>query len=367
MRRQRGMVVRVRGVKKATSKGHTYYYHRKTGKRIKAQPGTAAFVAEVAQLDGENPGLERKVKGSVGALIADYRDSHDFVRLAPRTRADYQSVFDYLLELELDPFPLMALNAAGVVKLRDRAMNDRKRRFANHLLQVLCTVLNWGVARDYVERNPAAGLRKIPRPRDMAPANRPWKDQECTAVIEAASPGLRAGIGLGMFAGARIGDVQWMTWSVYDGQRLRWRQGKTGEEVDLPVDWRLRAILEAAPRGTATTIATGRGGIPYTPPGLAKAFRTLIKRLENVGAVEPGLTFHGLRHTAATRLADLGCDPRTIAAMLGHKSLAAAIHYSNAADKRRRGDAAVAALERGANAELENRVEVFQKRGTDGC
>jgi integrase len=359
------MIISVRGVKKATAKGRVYYYHRRTGQRIVAEPGTTAFALEVERLDGLRLALERKAKGTLGALIVDYRSSPAFQHLKPRTGADYQKVFDYLATI--DDMPLALLDPSTVVKLRDRTERQRKRRFANHVIQVLGTVLNWGVEHEHAERNPAAGISKVKRPSHLAPANRPWLQAECDAVLAAAPAGLRAAIGLGMFAAMRIGDVQWVTWSAYDGRRLQWRQGKTGALVDLPAHQDLRSILDVAPRGNATAIATGDRGNPYKPAGLAKAFRVLIKRLEETGAVGRGLTFHGLRHTAATRLADLGCDPRTIAAMLGHKSLAAAIHYSNAADQRRRGEVAISSLERGANAELENRPKVFQKRVSDGC
>jgi integrase len=45
-------------------------------------------------------------------------------------------------------------------------------------------------------------------------------------------------------------------------------------------------------------------------------------------------------------LADAGCDARTIADVLGHKTLAIAEHYSKEADARRRTKAAIRKLER---------------------
>ena len=48
--------------------------------------------------------------------------------------------------------------------------------------------------------------------------------------------------------------------------------------------------------------------------------------------IAKGLTFHGLRHTVATELRELGYDTRTIADMLGQKSESMAAHYSRDAD-----------------------------------
>ena len=65
--------------------------------------------------------------------------------------------------------------------------------------------------------------------------------------------------------------------------------------------------------------------------------RELRQRLEREGKIQPGLTVHGLRHTAGNVLADLGADPKTIAAMLGQVSEAAAGHYSGGTDRRPEG------------------------------
>jgi integrase len=271
----------------------------------------------------------------------------------------YGKVFDYLASI--DRMPLIQLNGAAVIKIRDRALAQKKRRFANHILQVLGTILDWGKPRDLAPGNPAAGIPKVPRPRDMVKANRAWSEAERDAVIGAATGGLKMAIALGMFAWMRIGDAVRVTWSIYDGANLEWRQGKTGDTVWLPAHRDLRALLDSASR-SATTIVTGTAGRPLMESGLAKAFRTLILQLENDGKIRDGLTFHGLRHTAGKTLADLGADPRAIQALLGHRSLSMAIHYSQEADRRRAAATAIHFLEQPRNEKMENRPAVFQKR-----
>jgi len=43
--------MRIKGINRVTAKGKVYHYHRKTGKRIHAPVGTAAFLAEVEVLN----------------------------------------------------------------------------------------------------------------------------------------------------------------------------------------------------------------------------------------------------------------------------------------------------------------------------
>ena len=52
--------------------------------------------------------------------------------------------------------------------------------------------------------------------------------------------------------------------------------------------------------------------------------------------VGSGLTLKGLRHTVATILAEYGYDERTIADMLGQKTIEMARHYSRRADRTRK-------------------------------
>lgn len=339
------MIVRVRGVKKVRARGRIYYYHRKTGLRITAPPGTAAFAAEADRLNrAVSEQQAAPLPGTLGGLFAAYRAAPDYARLAERTRADYERVFNYLGSL--DRLPIVQLDEAAMLGIRDKAFAQRKRRFANHVLQALGTVLMWGKLRKLSLGNPLAKVRgvKIPRPADMPKANRPWTEPECAAVLGEARGGLRLAVALGMYACMRLGDAVRVTWAVYDGNALDWRQGKTGDSVWVPAHRELRALLDAAPR-TATTIVTGVNGRPLKESGLAKSFRTLILRLRNAGRIGDGLTFHGLRHTNGNALADLGADPRMIQALLGHRSMAASLYYSDRADRRRAAAAAVHKLE----------------------
>jgi integrase len=245
------IVVRLRGIKKARAKGRVYFYHRGTGTRLPDDPHSAAFIEAVARLESASRTASAGKAGTLGALIAAYRTSPECARLADRTRHDYELVFNYLKPP--DGMPLLQLDSAAVIGIRDRAFAQKKRRFANHVLQVLGTILNWGRPRKLAPAtNPAIGIPKLPRPRDLPPANRDWSDEETDAVLGAADGGLKVAISLAVYAGMRGGDIVRVTWAAYDGTVLEWKQGKTGAEVWLPCLPELKWILDAAPR-TATT------------------------------------------------------------------------------------------------------------------
>jgi hypothetical protein len=72
-----GTVIRVRGLKRYRhpKTGILYTYHRATGKRILAEAGTPAFLAEIAALDATITASKQTTlaSSSLGGLIKSYK------------------------------------------------------------------------------------------------------------------------------------------------------------------------------------------------------------------------------------------------------------------------------------------------------
>ncbi|MBP2310156.1 tyrosine-type recombinase/integrase [Azospirillum melinis] len=143
-----------------------------------------------------------------------------------------------------------------------------------------------------------------------------------------------------------------MGWRAYDGTAIESRQGKTGLPIWVPAHRDLRAILDAersrrsiGPGDRDTSILAGARGGPLTPAGFRARFFAVIREVTEEEWVRPGLTFHGLRHTAATLLAEAGCDTKDIMAITGHKTVAMAEHYARRANLKKRATAAIGLME----------------------
>src|SRR5262249_11031701 len=133
-------------------------YHRKTGERIdlqKYREGTAEFYAEVARIGALLSAVSPK-PGTLGLLIAAYRADNVFADLAPRTRADYQRVFDYLKPI--GDTALVRFDRPLIVRIRDKAASKHGRRQGNYVKAVLSLLFGWGVERGYLATNPASGI-----------------------------------------------------------------------------------------------------------------------------------------------------------------------------------------------------------------
>lgn len=327
--------VRVKGLKKATSKGRVYYYHRKTGLRIKSAPGTPAFFAEIAAAEATLERAPEAIPGTLGAVMDAYRNSSFYTDRREATRLSYDRAMELLLPMR--NMPLVRITAGFAAQLRDKLAKKRGRWIVNYTITVLSILLDFAVERDWIVGNPIGKVRRLGRGPDDPTLNRPWKPEECMAVLEAAAPYLRVPIGLAMFCGFRKRDALTVTKKAIRDGLIEVKTSKRGKTVRVPIHPELAKILAGAPSHDAATIAATSKGLPFTSDGYNTVFLRLIAKLEAAGAVEEGLTTHGLRHTLATRLKEAGADTGDIADILGHSSLAMTRHYSSDADTTEKG------------------------------
>ena len=92
----------------------------------------------------------------------------------------------------------------------------------------------------------------------------------------------------------------------------------------------LAAIIEASGNGHMTFLVTSFGKPLVTAAGFGNWFKEVCNE-----AGLPHCTPHGLRKTAARRLAEAGATPHEIAAITGHESLREVERYAREANKMR--------------------------------
>lgn len=199
-------------------------------------------------------------------------------------------------------------------------------------MAVLSVACETGREHGILVENPVRGVKRLRRARGEPEKNRPWSKQERQVVLEKAPAQLRIPIALAMFTGLRKRDALAITKAAVRDGKLWRRTSKTGREISVPLHADLAKILAGAAEHSAITLAATRNGTPWTESGFNSSFIKFISRLEAAGLVEPGLTFHGLRHTCGTLLVEAGFDIDSVRRWLGQKTLAMAIHYTDSAD-----------------------------------
>jgi integrase len=324
-------VVRVKGFKIFDDRhGRRRCYHRKTGiaiDMVRYPEGSAEFLAECARIGAISNATTPK-PGTLGLLVEAYRGHASFLDLAPRTRSDYQTVFDYLKPIA--DTPLIKFDKPLVVRIRDKA-TTKGRRQANYVKTVLSLLFAWGCERGFLATNPAAGIKSIRRKKGLPDANRPWADEERDAALTCPAH-MRPAIALMMFTGLGPKDALTLPRSFCKSNEIATRRSKTGEPVFWPCPAQLTAILADAPRHDAITLCANSRGKPWTVSGFNSSWQKFRRQLERDGRVGPGLTLYGLRHTVGTILREMGFDERTIADALGQEGIEMARHYAKTAD-----------------------------------
>jgi integrase len=141
-----------------------------------------------------------------------------------------------------------------------------------------------------------------------------------------------------LYTGQRRGDVVLLGRQHIRSEVLSLTQHKTGARVLIPVLPELRHVLDASELGDLTLLVTSFGR-PFTPAGFGGWFR---RRCNEAGL--RGLSAHGLRKAAATRLANHGATAHELMAWFGWSTLREAERYTRTADRERLAHRAAAKL-----------------------
>ncbi len=322
--------IKVKHVRKVRSKGRVYHYHQVTGERLSADPDER--IERVVEI---NAGLGKPTRPRAGALAAvatEYRKSPEYKGLRPKTRKNYLRYLDLLCE-RWGAFSVAGIRRKHVLALRDQ-FGDTPAT-ANKMVTVLRVLLAFAVDREYRQDNPAKGIKKLA----TGPGYSAWRDWAIERFLETAPPMMAFALKIGMYTGQREGDCLAMSWHDLDGDQIYVVQGKTGAKLWIPLHSDLKEALETQERVSPIILTTETG-----KPFRGSNFRHHWGKAMKAAGLE-GMTFHGLRYTAATNLAEAGCSHKEIAAITGHRSLAMIEKYSREADQKKLARAAIRRLE----------------------
>jgi integrase len=305
-------------------------YHRATGEAIdlgKFPIGSTEFLGECGRLAAFHKPSATPRSGSLGLMIMDYKASHAWLDLADKTRDWYEMGFDYLRPI--NDTALLRFSKPLIIRIRDKAVEKKGWYFGNLIVTTISTVFSWGEQRGLVENNPASGIKRLKRPKDLPRANRPWTDRERFTVLSEVPVHFKPVLAAILYIGADPCDVIKLP---NRRDSIEFSRQKTGVEVKQKLKKAFRDILNDSDVHNATTLLANSHGKPWTKSGVDTIWHREKKRMEKEGKISPGLTLKGLRHTHATLLREMGEDDRTIADSLGQETEAMGRHYSRDAD-----------------------------------
>ncbi|MDO9473357.1 MAG: tyrosine-type recombinase/integrase [Caulobacter sp.] len=208
---------------------------------------------------------------------------------------------------------------------------------ANNRLRIIRILFAFAQERAWRPDNPAKEVKKL---KVVSDGYHVWNEAEIEKFESFWPVGSRERLAfdLLLYTGQRSADVRLMTRNQIsyelpdeDGKRrgtVAVRQEKTGASLIIPLHEALLESLDASKTQGLLLLQTAQNR-PFSPKGFSNWICAAAKE-----AGLTGCTAHGLRKSAATRLADAGCSAHEIMAVTGHKTLSEVQRYTKSAEQR---------------------------------
>lgn len=258
---------------------------------------------------------------SLGWVLGQYRQSPDYLNLRPSTKRTYEQAFDRLHAYAHES--ISGLSRRHILKIRDDLSETPAA--ANAVLTAIGVVCRFALDRELIEIDPSQGIKRL-----KLGEWRRWTDDELMQFYQSSYEAMRRVMILALFTGQRRSDLCRAVWTDIEAGGMKVVQQKTGAKLWVPLHPTLSQHLTEWRRDTSTvTILAHSDRKPWQPHNLSRAFANETNRLKM-----DGCTIHGLRKTAAAKLAEAGCTTRQIMAITGHASLSEVERYTREADQR---------------------------------
>jgi integrase len=261
---------------------------------------------------------------------------------AANTSSRYANAVDKFLAVlgDRQHKPLTALTPHDV----ERYLNARTKEKLAPRTIVLCvkiirTALNHARRQGIITTNPAEAV-ELPTVRGMERGT--YTPAEVKILVDTAPDEWKTLILLAYYTGARLSDCCRMAWADVDmsAGTLTFTQAKTGEKVTVPLHSDLLAHLEtlAGTDKPEVFIMPHMAGLkPGGRHGLSEGFKRIMRKagLDMEKVKSAGVrqlsrrTFHALRHSFTSALANQGVAPELRMKLTGHKTEAVHRGYTH--------------------------------------
>jgi len=205
---------------------------------------------------------------------------------------------------------------------------NKTARTGNLSVKVVSAAFNAAVRQHIIESNPATALESLPV---RAEEKGTFTPAQIAKLILTAEGDWRAAILLGYCTGARLRDVANMRWDAVDWRNkiIRFTPSKTKRPVTIPLHPQLeRVLLKRAGIGKAAMFPALAGKDTGGRHGLSGRFAAIMekagieaKRTQATGGRRlSNLSFHSLRHSFNSAMANAGVAQEIRQKLTGHAS-----------------------------------------------
>ena len=200
---------------------------------------------------------------------------------------------------------------------------------ANLSVKIVSAAFNAALRQGYIASNPCTALDSL---QEETAERSTFTSEQLTKLVNAAEGDWKGAILLAYYTGARLRDVANMRWSAIDLRRqlVTFTPSKTKKPVTIPLHSKLeRQLLKAPGVGKAFLFPSLAGESTGGKSGLSRQFTAImscagiegkITRHTENGRANSSLSFHCLRHSFNSALANAGVSQEIRMKLTGHMS-----------------------------------------------
>jgi len=290
---------------------------------------------EASIRDGKHFNMNAAKKHTLSDLIVRFLD-HPSIK--DKTKLNYGPQLKWWIS-QLGEHKLVDITPDKISRSRDGLLKKGfQKSSTNRYVAALSSAYSMAVKEfGWIDTNPCSKVRKLSEPRGRT---RFLTDEERERLLisceNSNAKELLIIVLLALSTGARKNEIRWLRWDDVNVQTgtLIFRETKNGTIRSVPLVGRgLDLIREWGKIRRLDTDLVFPGKNPKHPVLFEKSWKKSLKESE----IED-FRFHDLRHSAASYLIMAGVHMRTVAEILGHKTLAMVQRYSHLSPEHLRGE-----------------------------
>jgi integrase len=272
--------------------------------------------------------------------LTHWLDIKEKVRAGKTTTRYRQVIRDFTASLgNRANLALAHITPKDVLTYRDSIIAEKKTaRTANLSAKVVSAAFNAALRQGYISSNPATAIESLPV---KAEEKATFTPAQVSKLIRAAEGDWRGAIPLAYYTGARLGDVANMQWSAIDwhNKLIRFTPSKTQKPVTVPLHPQLeRELLKKPGIGKAPMFPSLAGKETGGRFGLSGRFAAIMEKAGIEGKITQrakggralsNLSFHSLRHSFNSAMANAGVSQEIRQKLTGHASAEMNTRYTH--------------------------------------
>jgi integrase len=275
-----------------------------------------------------------------------------FVKQKRKSRSDKTARRHEQMMREFIEFlgPRARLNIAAITSGDIAAFRDQRHSrglapaTVNLDITILSAAFNSAWKQGHISVNPCAAIEPL---KDKAQRKQVFTPEQVTALVKVAEGDWKGLILVAFYTGARLGDCANLQWKhidlVSEIKTIRFDQGKTGAQIVTVIHPALEKYFLSLPSSddeNAFLFPSLAEQAQRNVSPLSKHFRNVIMEQAHIeqrvirergksGRSVNALTFHSLRHSFSSILANAGIREELRMALTGHTTRAIHQHYTH--------------------------------------